>query len=184
MKQIFLSIALILSANGLVKGQDTFSIVAVDSVTGEVGSAGASCLDGNDIAGGAVIISDLIPGKGAIHTQSFWRAGNQTNARNRMLMGESPDQIMTWLGNRFNDVDLNSSQRQYGAAAFMGTNFSDPQAASFTGANCFDWKGHRVGTYYAIQGNILLGPQIIDSMEAHFLRATGTLADRLMEALQ
>lgn len=182
MKHLFLTILFILSSICLLLSQDTFSIVAVDSVTGEVGSAGASCLDASDIAGGAAIISDIIPGKGAIHTQSFWRPGNQNNARRRMLAGDSPDQIMTWLGNRFNDVDLDSRQRQYGAAAF--DSIGSPAAASYTGPNCFDWKGHLVGENYAIQGNILLGPQILDSMEARFLRASGTLADRLMEALQ
>ena len=182
MKQLFVSLLLAALFIGGLFGQDTFSIVAVDSVTGEVGSAGASCLDASNIAGGASIISDIIPGRGGIHTQSYWRAVNQNNARARMLAGDSPDEIMTWLGNRFNDVDLNSSQRQYGAAAFDST--GSPQAAAFTGANCLDWKGHRVGKNYAIQGNILLGPQILDSMEARFLRAEGSLADRLMEALQ
>ncbi|MEL6843305.1 MAG: hypothetical protein AAFP02_08825, partial [Bacteroidota bacterium] len=67
--------------------QDTFSIVAVDSVTGEVGSAGASCLDASIVAGGVSIIGDLIPGQGAINTQSFYLANNQNAARNQMLNG-------------------------------------------------------------------------------------------------
>jgi hypothetical protein len=58
-------------------------------------------------------------------------------------------------------------------------------AAAFTGADCMDHKSHRVGPTYAIQGNILLGPQILDSMEVRFLRSAGQpLADRLMAALQ
>ncbi|MEZ4685775.1 MAG: DUF1028 domain-containing protein [Bacteroidia bacterium] len=182
MKQFFTCILFTALLIDGLWGQDTFSIIAVDSVTGEVGSAGASCLDASDIAGGASIISDIIPGRGGIHTQSFWRATNQNNARARMLAGDSPDEIMTWLSNRFNDVDLNSTQRQYGAAAFDST--GSPQAAAFTGANCLDWKGHRVGKNYAIQGNILLGPQILDSMEVRFLRTEGSLSDRLMAALQ
>jgi uncharacterized Ntn-hydrolase superfamily protein len=182
MKQLFTTILSLTLFLGAVFGQDTFSIIAVDSVTGEVGSAGASCLDASAIAGGASIISDIIPGRGGIHTQSFWRPGNQNNARARMLAGETPDEIMTWLSNRFNDVDLNSSQRQYGAAAFDST--GSPSAAAFTGPNCLDWAGQKVGTYYAIQGNILSGPEILDSMEARFLRTEGTLADRLMASLQ
>ncbi|HOI32111.1 MAG TPA: hypothetical protein PLC47_05045, partial [Bacteroidales bacterium] len=63
-----------------VNAQDTFSIVAVDTITGEVGSAGASCLDNSAITGGAVIISDIIPGRGAIHTHSYWVSANQINA--------------------------------------------------------------------------------------------------------
>ena len=53
---------------------DTFSIVAVDTMTGQVGSAGASCIQGS------IIISDIHPGLGAIHTQSYWNAINQDSA--------------------------------------------------------------------------------------------------------
>ena len=44
----------------------TFSIVAIDTLTNEVGSAGASCI------GNSVIISDIHPNLGAIHTQSYY----------------------------------------------------------------------------------------------------------------
>ena len=45
-----------------LRAQDTFSIVAVDPATGEVGSAGASCLDNISVpgSGGAIIISDIL----------------------------------------------------------------------------------------------------------------------------
>ena len=54
--------------------QHTFSIVAVDAITGEIGSAGATCLDIDDLGGeeGALVISDIIRGVGAIHSQAFW----------------------------------------------------------------------------------------------------------------
>ena len=68
-----------------INSQDTFSIVAVDTITGEIGSAGASCIDESQIEGGALIISDVIPGRGAIHTQSYWNVSNQLNANNRMV---------------------------------------------------------------------------------------------------
>src|SRR5690606_35997733 len=79
--------------------QDTFSIVAVDSITGEIGSAGASCLNNISFPGsnGAIIISDILPGKGAIHTQSFWLAANQANARLKMEEGLSPEDILLSL---------------------------------------------------------------------------------------
>ena len=167
-----------------VSAQHTFSIVAVDSITGEVGSAGASCLDDTQFpgSGGAILISDILPGKGAIHTQSYWIAVNQTNARLRMEEGLSPAEIIDWL--KQNDVQgiFNAQKRQYGIVDF--DNNGSPRAAAFTGNLCLDWKGHRVGSYYAIQGNILLGPEIVDSMEARFLAAQGPLADRLMAALQ
>ena len=47
-----------------------------------------------------------------------------------------------------------------------------------------DWKGHKTGSNYAIQGNILLNAGILDSIEARFLRTEGSLSDKLMAALQ
>ena len=60
-----------------INAQDTFSIVAVDTVTGEIGSAGASCV-GPFGGVGAFILSDVIEGIGAIHTQAYYLAANQT----------------------------------------------------------------------------------------------------------
>ncbi|MCK9450908.1 MAG: DUF1028 domain-containing protein [Bacteroidales bacterium] len=160
--------------------QDTFSIVAVDTLTGEVGSAGASCLDNSAIAGGAIIISDIIPGRGAIHTQSYWHPTNQANAHQKMLEGLSPEEIINWLEN--NDVQNQPGRRQYGIVDFDEAGSS--RSAAFTGVNCMDWKGHYTGANYSIQGNILLGQAIIDSIEARFLRTEGSLADKLMAALQ
>ncbi|MBL7826313.1 MAG: DUF1028 domain-containing protein [Saprospiraceae bacterium] len=183
MKQLLL-IAFGMWSASLTIAQDTFSIVAVDTLTGEVGSAGASCLDNNSFpgSGGAIIISDILPGKGAIHTQSYWVAGNQANARLKMEEGLSPVEIITWL--RQNDVEgiLGQLKRQYGIIDFDAQ--GHPRSAAHTGTSCFNYKGHKTGLTYSIQGNILLGQQILDSMEARFLNANGTLADRLMAALQ
>lgn len=167
-----------------VFAQDTFSIVAVDSITGEIGSAGASCLNNISFPGsnGAIIISDILPGKGAIHTQSFWLAANQANARLKMEEGLSPADILLWLKQNDAEGILNAQRRQYGIVDFDPQ--GHPRSAAFTGTLCFDWKGHKTGPNYAIQGNILLGPGILDSMEARFLTTSGTLADRLMAALQ
>ncbi len=163
-----------------VRSQDTFSIVAVDTVTGEIGSAGASCIDESAITGGALIISDVLPGRGAIHTQSYWNATNQQNAHNRMVEGMSPQEIIDWLV--ANDVANNPAVRQYGIVDF-DTN-GHPRSAAFTGANCLNYKNHITGPNYAIQGNILLGQQILDSIEAGFLNTEGSFAEKLMAALQ
>ena len=165
---------------GLHQAQDTFSIVAVDSVTGEVGGAGASCLDSRQVAGGVLIINDILPDRGVIHTQSYWVSANQTRARNRMLFGDTPSEIITWL--QANDVASTPAIRQYGIAAFDTA--GSPLSAAFTGSNCLDQKGHIIGPGYAIQGNILIDTAVLDSMEARFLRTSGSLADRLMAALQ
>lgn len=185
MKRLIYS--LLLSAAGLPSlfGQHTFSIVAVDTITGEVGSAGASCLDDVQFpgSGGAYIISDLLPGIGAIHTQAYWNATNQANARARMEDGLSPDEISAWL--QANDAQgaANVGVRQYGIVA-LNPPGGAARAAAYTGQFCQIYRGHRTGLTYAIQGNILKGKFILDSMEARFLRAQGTLADRLMACLQ
>ncbi len=160
--------------------QDTFSIVAIDSLTGEVGSAGASCVDLFNIPGYTNdFLGDLIPGTGAINTQAAYLAQNQVNARNRLLAGDTPQQIITWLDS--NDVQNNPGVRQYGIAAFVN---GSPETAGYTGINCMNYKNHITGPNYSIQGNILLGQQILDSMESRFLNEPGDLACKLMAALQ
>ena len=151
--------------------QDTFSIVAIDPITGEVGSAGASCI------GGSIIISDIHPGVGGIHTQSYWNAINQDNASSLMDQGYSPDEIIDWLTN--NDSENDPSIRQYGIVDLV----EGGRSASFTGSNCFDYKGHRIGENYAIQGNILLGPSILDEMEDAFLTQYGSFEEKLVASL-
>jgi len=160
--------------------QDTFSIVAVDSVTGEVGSAGASCVNlipypnmTNHFLG------ELFPSVGAINCQAYYLESNQVNARNRMNEGMTPSEIITWLEE--NDVQNNPHQRQYGIVAMVD---GSPESAGYTGVNTDDYKNHVNGANYSIQGNILLGQMVLDSMEAQFLRAEGDLACKLMAALQ
>lgn len=157
--------------------QDTFSIVAIDTVTGEVGSAGASCVY---ISGqGVRILSDVHPGIGAIHTQAWYRAENQAYARNLMIQGLSPQQIVNSVV--ANDAQGNPTLRQYGVVDFRD---GVVRSAAYTGENCDDYKNHITGPNYAIQGNILLGQHILDSMEARFLAEDGELACKLMAALQ
>ena len=160
--------------------QHTFSIVAVDTITGEIGSAGATCGDSIIWPGtpGAYIISDILPGVGAIHTQALWTASNQVNARVQMQQGASPNQIISWLV--AHDVQNNPQSRQYGIVDYQN---GSSRSAAFTGTNCYDYKNHILGPNYAIQGNILLGQQILDSMENYFLNTPGCLPEKLMAAM-
>jgi len=177
MKKLTLISLLLSGVIYLSKAQDTFSICAIDTLTGEVGSAGASCVY---IANqGVMILSDVHPGVGVIHSQASYNSSNQTYARTLMNLGLSPRQIIDSLV--ANDAQNNPSARQYGIVDFRD---GIPRSAAYTGVNCLDYKNHITGPNYSIQGNILLGQQILDSMEARFLRAEGKLACRLMEALQ
>jgi uncharacterized Ntn-hydrolase superfamily protein len=173
---IFLLPAAIFIA-GHSSAQDTFSICAVDSVTGEVGSAGATCISSAAVS--AIIISDVHPGRGVIHTQALWDPNNQNYAKSLMNAGLSPQQIIDSV--TFYDINGDSTVRQYGAVDLNG---GSPRSAGFTGSGCSDYKNHIAGPGYSIQGNILLGQQILDSMEARYLNASGTLACKLMAALQ
>jgi len=180
MKTLFLVLTLLHVSLNYSLAQDTFSIVAVDSITGEVGSAGASCVD-LFLAGLPTdhFIGELIPGVGAINTQAWYLLENQNNATNRMNLGDTPDQIIQWLIT--NDSQGQPGLRQYGIAAIIN---GSPETAAHTGSSTDDYKNHIIGPNYSIQGNILLGQEVLDSMEARFLNEDGDLACKLMAALQ
>ncbi|EJL74988.1 DUF1028 domain-containing protein, partial [Chryseobacterium populi] len=180
MKKLLLG--LLLFTHLLSYAQDTFSIVAVDPVTGEVGSAGASCVDlfglfspGDE----ADFLSQLVPGKGAINTQATYNSTNQDNARTRMLAGDNAAQIINWLVNH--DAGFGPADRQYGIAAI---NNGVANTKGYTGTATEDYKNHVEGPTYVVQGNILLGQKVLDSMEARFNRQQGSLACKLMAAMQ
>ena len=175
----YLAIISLLALTHPLFSQDTFSIVAADPETGEVGSAGASCVDLNGFGLDADFLGQLFPGLGAINTQAWYSELNQLNAANRLLAGDTPQEVIDWLVS--NDVGSNPGLRQYGVVAFVG---EETQAAAHTGSSTDDWKGHLTGDNYAIQGNILLGASVLDSMEANFLNTSGSLSDKLMAALQ
>ncbi len=162
-----------------INAQDTFSIVAVDPETGEVGSAGASCVALANFNLPPDFLGVLFPGEGAINSQAYYIAANQNNATARFQAGDTPDEIITWLN--FNDVQSSPAFRQYGVVRLID---DQPYSAAHTGTSTDDYKGDRTGPTYSIQGNILLGPEILDSMEANFLNTDGPLADKLMAALQ
>lgn len=181
MKNLFLLLVLAVCILSLTpQAQDTFSIVAIDTITGEVGSAGASCVDmsaypyyDDDFLG------ELFPDLGAINTQAWYNSTNQANARDRMNEGYTPEEIIAWLID--NDAENQPEKRQYGIVAFVADSV---QSAGHTGIQTDDYKNHVLGPNYAIQGNILLGQEILDSMESRFINEPGDLACKLMAALQ
>jgi len=174
MKKSRLSVVIVISSILLVSLPSfaTFSITAVDTVTREVGSAGASCI------AGSIILSDVHPNKGVIHTQASYLSANQTKARGFMNAGYTPQQIVDSVVKY--DAQGNPAPRQYGVVDLT----NNGRTAGYSGAGCTDYKGHILGKTYTIQGNILLGKKILDSMEVRFKRTNGTLADKLMAALQ
>ncbi len=171
----------------LLYAQDTFSIIAVDTITGEIGAAGATCVDGSSRWGGVQVINKIIPGRGGINAQAWICLDphiNLENGINQMQLGLSPDDVIAWLMN--NDAcvsqNFNPAFRQYGIVD-MDENGS-PRVAAFTGSLADNFKGHVTGENYAIQGNILIGPEILEEMERRFKETEGTLAEKLMAAMQ
>lgn len=179
MKKLVLGIVAACFSIGLT-AQDTFSIVAVDPETGEVGSAGASCVDLSGIPGFSDdFLGELFPGEGAINTQAWYDPTNQANAATRFEAGNTPEEIIAWLV--ANDVGGSPELRQYGVVRIVD---GSAQSAAHTGSSTDDYKGHITGPNYSIQGNILSGSAVLDSMEARFLRSEGDLACKLMAAMQ
>ena len=180
MRNITLSILFMII--GIINGisQDTFSIVAMDPITGEVGSAGASCvdLDANNLPTDD-FLGELFPGLGAINSQAYYIPANQANARARMNEGYTPNEIIEWLIN--NDVQNQPQFRQYGIVGKVGENI---ETAAYTGVATDDYKNDITGPNYSIQGNILLGEEVLNGMEDGFLNTEGDLACKLMGALQ
>ncbi|MAL61003.1 MAG: secretion protein [Flavobacteriaceae bacterium] len=185
MKKLYSFIALV-ALSFQLQAQDTFSIIAVDPTTGEIGSAGASCVTGVGSGGIIDIITKIIPGRGGVNSQAYVCIPNVNlnNAITQMEGGSSPQEIIDWLYNNdaCNSQNFNPEYRQYGIADFDEN--GDPRTAGFSGTSTDDYKEDRQGATFSIQGNILLDVSVIDNMEANFNNTTGTLADKLMAAMQ
>jgi len=146
----------------------TFSIVALDPETGEMGVAVASRF---------FAVGSVVPwakaGVGAIATQSFANTTFGWRGLELLEEGLTPEEVVQVLVRNDDDPE----RRQFGVVA------SDGKSATYTGARCLDWAGGRCGPNYAVQGNILAGEAVVNGMERAFLQTEGTLAERLYAAL-
>ncbi len=146
----------------------TFSIVARDSVTGELGIAVASRF----FAVGSVVPwarADV----GAVATQSYANTSYGWRGLDLLEDGLTPEEAVAILIR----TDTDPGRRQFGIVS------SDGRSASYTGKECIPWAGGLHGPDYAIQGNILAGEAVVTAMESEFLQTRGTLAERLYAAL-
>lgn len=146
----------------------TFSIVALDPATGELGVAVASKF----LAVGAVV-PWARAGVGAVATQSYANVSYGPRGLELMAAGHSAEETLQLL--LADDPD--SHLRQVGIVDAQG------RAATFTGEGCHAWAGGRTGGGYAAQGNILTGPEVIEAMVQAFESSSGPLAARLLAAL-
>ncbi|HEV2750979.1 MAG TPA: DUF1028 domain-containing protein [Gemmatimonadales bacterium] len=169
----------------LLKRAHTYSIVAYDSATGDLGVAVQSKFPN---VGG--IVPWARAGVGAVATQSLGNTDYGDKGLELMAMGASAPEAMRIVMR----TDPRPAQRQVGMIDGHGA------AASWTGDSCFDWAGGRAGgggggsvggkgqviagRGYAAQANIMVSDQTVKNMAVAFERSSGPLADRLMTALR
>src|SRR5712692_6646543 len=169
----------------LLKRAHTYSIVAYDSATGDLGIAVQSKFPN---VGG--IVPWAKAGIGAVATQSLGNTAYGDEGLQLMAMGATAPEAMRIVMRR----DARPAQRQVGMVDAHGN------AASWTGDSCFDWAGGRtvgtdgqivtggkgaiiVGRHFVAQANIMVSDQTVKNLADAFVHATGSLADRLMAAL-
>jgi uncharacterized Ntn-hydrolase superfamily protein len=158
----------------------TWSIVAVDPRTREVGVALASCIyvDGFRIEQ----VAELVPGTGAVVAQALSNQAARAAIAAALARGESPAAALAAAVAPGADeklgVDL-ARLRQYGAVTF------EAGPVSYTGAWNGDWAGARAGSGVSVQGNILRGPEVVDAALAAYEQEAGAcLVERLLAALE
>jgi uncharacterized Ntn-hydrolase superfamily protein len=149
-------------------GLSTFSIVACDPKTKELGVAVASRF----VSVGSVV-PWAVTGVGAVATQSFANTSYGPRSRPLLKRGLHPKDVIRELTAK----DAMATQRQVGIVDARG------RSASFTGNKCFEWAGHVVGRNYACQGNILAGEEVVKSMARAFESTGRDLPVRLLAAL-
>jgi uncharacterized Ntn-hydrolase superfamily protein len=148
----------------------TFSIVARSDEGDHWGVAVASKF----LAVGAAVPAARA-GVGALATQAWANLAYRPNGLALLADGRAADEVVAAL----TGADKQRDDRQLGVVDVEG------RAATFTGASCFDWAGGVTLAGAAIQGNILVGPEVVESM-ADAWRASdpaAPLARRLLSAL-
>lgn len=147
----------------------TFSIVACDLEAGQWGVA----VQSKFLAVGA-IVPWAEPHVGAIATQSYANPRYGPDGLALLRDGLSAEQVVE----RLTAADDGRSQRQLGVVDAQG------RGATYTGDECFDWAGGRIGEGYAAQGNILVSQATVDALADAFEGSGGRpLALRLLDCL-
>lgn len=146
----------------------TFSIVARDASTGELGIA----VQSKFLAVGAVV-PWARAGVGAIATQSLANTSYGPRGLELLASGLSAAQALE----RLLADDEGRATRQVGIVDLKG------EPATYTGAECFSWAGGKAGADYTCQGNILVGEETVLAMAQAFEASIGPLCERLLTAL-
>ena len=146
----------------------TFSIVARDPETGELGVA----VQSKFLAVGSAV-GWAKAGAGAIATQAMANLDFGELGLIILNKGYSATQTMEAL----KALDPQIEDRQFGIVDKNGN------AATFTGQNCFDYAGGITEENLACQGNILVSQATVQALADTFKSTKGSLARRLVSAL-
>jgi len=147
----------------------TFSIVAYDSVTQEIGVAVQSKYFS---VGTAVPWAEA--GVGGVATQASVNVSLGPRALALLRTGMPAAEVLRALA----ATDSLWESRQFAVVDARGN------AVSWTGKRCLDWAGSDTGPGFACQGNILAGPSVVASMARAYRESRGELAERLVAALE
>lgn len=146
----------------------TFSIVARDPATGDLGVATQSKF----IAVGAVVPWARAE-VGAVATQAQANVSFGPQGLERMEAGTAPAEVIEALVGE----DPQARVRQVGMVDARG------RTAAFTGEECLAWAGHAVGAGYCTLGNILASEDVVQAMARAYEAAEEDLPERLLAAL-
>ena len=147
----------------------TYSIVAVDTVTGEIGAA----VQSHWFSVGSIVIW-AEAGVGAVATQSFVNPSFGPRGLSLLKSGMTSQQAV----NSLLETDDGRDVRQLAIIDARGN------AATHTGKGCIPDAGHITRKNYSIQANMMLNNRVWPAMEKAFLDAKGPLAERLVAALE
>ena len=146
----------------------TFSIIGYDPETEELGIAVQS-----KFLGVGAVVPWAKAGVGAVATQSYANPAYGPDGLALMEQGKTAEEALKTLV----EADEGRSLRQAGMMDAKGG------AATYTGEDCYDWAGGRIGENCVAQGNILVSGATVDAMVDTFEQTEGDLADRLLVAL-
>jgi len=147
----------------------TYSIVALDETTGELGVA---------VQSHWFSVGFLVPwakaGVGAVATQSFVKVDYGPDGLQLMESGITAVDALKTLTSK----DEGEAVRQVGMIDIKGN------VAAHTGSRCIKYAGHIVGKNYSVQANMMANGTVPKAMAVAFEKTKGDLADRMMAALE
>lgn len=167
------ALATVLVGVATVPAHATWSIAGADPETGEVGVAVASCVPTE-----VVVVPVLAPGYGAGASQALLNSASGAPMIAAFESGATAEQVIATVTDPGFDPSFES--RQFGAVTLSGT------AAGFTGADDEPIALNRTNAANtaSAQGNILVSEAVVTDSLAAFDATTGSLADKLLAALE